>query len=35
VSHTADAATILAVGFTLAGILWASPLLVRQVREGA
>jgi MFS family permease len=35
VSQTAEAATILTVGFTLAGIGWASPLLVRRVRDAA
>ncbi len=35
VSQTADAATILTVGFALAGCLWAVPLLVRSVREAA
>lgn len=35
VSQTADTAMILTVGFTLAGFLWAVPLLVRRVREAA
>jgi MFS family permease len=35
VSQTAEAWAILAVGFTLAGFLWAVPLLFRSVREGA
>jgi MFS family permease len=35
VSQTAETATILTVGFTLAGLLWAVPLFVRSVREAA
>jgi MFS family permease len=35
VSQSADAATILAVGFALASFLWAVPLLVRRVRTAA
>jgi MFS family permease len=35
VSQTADVATILTVGFALAGCLWAVPLLVRSVRDAA
>ena len=35
VSQTADPSTMLSVGFTLAGILWAVPLLIRSVREAA
>ena len=35
VSQTAQASTILTVGFALAGLLWAVPLLVRSVREAA
>ena len=35
VSQTADASTILTVGFSLAGLLWAVPLLVRRVRDAA
>ena len=35
VSQTADTATILTVGFTLAGFLWAVPLLFRRVRTAA
>ena len=34
-SQTAEAWAILAVGFTLAGLLWAVPLLFRSVREAA
>ena len=35
VSQTVAPATILTVGFTLAGLGWASPLLVRRVRNAA
>lgn len=35
VSQTADPSTMLTVGFALAGILWAVPLLIRSVREAA
>ena len=35
VSQTAEASTILTVGFALAGIGWALPLLVRRVRTAA
>lgn len=35
VSQTAETATILTVGFTLAGLLWVVPLFVRSVREAA
>lgn len=35
VAKAVDPATILTVGFTVAGIGWASPLLVRRVREAA
>jgi MFS family permease len=35
VSQTVDAATILTVGFALAGLLWAVPLLFRRVRTAA
>jgi MFS family permease len=35
VSQTAEASTILAIGFSLAGFLWAVPLLVRRVRTAA
>ena len=35
VAQTAEASAILTVGFTLAGLLWAVPLLVRRVREAA
>ena len=35
VAQTAEASTILTVGFTLAGFLWAVPLLIRRVREAA
>jgi MFS family permease len=35
VSQAVEPATILGVGFALAGILWATPLLVRRVRDAA
>ncbi len=35
IAQTADPALILTVGFTLAGFLWAVPLLFRSVREAA
>jgi MFS family permease len=35
VSHTAAPDTILTIGFALAGLLWATPLLVRRVRDAA
>ena len=35
VSQTADTSAILTVGFSLAGLLWAVPLLVRRVRDAA
>ena len=35
VAQTAEASAILTVGFTLAGLLWAVPLLIRRVREAA
>ena len=35
VSRSVDPATMLTVGFALAGIMWALPLLVRPVRDAA
>jgi hypothetical protein len=35
VSQTVAADTILTIGFGLAGLLWATPLLVRRVRDAA
>jgi MFS family permease len=35
VAQTADTSAILTVGFSLAGLLWAVPLLVRSVRNAA
>lgn len=35
VSQTMEPATMLTIGFALAGLLWAVPLLVRSVREAA
>ena len=35
VSRSVEPATMLTVGFTLAGLMWAVPLFVRSVREAA